>query len=73
MHFREWDESKENDWFLLTYPLHDAFHNYFARLGEFYQKEPALHADDYQHNPREACRQIIIHAANKVESTLVFP
>ncbi len=48
-HFREWDESKENDWFLLTYPLHDAFHNYFARLGEFYQKEPALHADDYNY------------------------
>ena len=48
-HFREWDESKENDWFLLTYPLHDAFHNYFAKLGEFYQKEPALHADDYNY------------------------
>jgi len=48
-HFREWDESKENDWFLLTYPLHDAFHNDFARVGEFYQKEPALHADDYNY------------------------
>ena len=32
-HFREWDETKENDWFLLRYPVHDAFHTYFATLG----------------------------------------
>lgn len=49
-HFREWDETKENDWFLLTYPLHDAFRNYFARLGELYQKEKALYENDYQYD-----------------------
>lgn len=46
-HFREWDEQRENDWFLLTYPMHDAFHKYFAKLGAWYQKEEALHKDDY--------------------------
>lgn len=46
-HFREWDETKENDWTLLDYPVHDAFHNYFAKLGELYKKETALYEDDY--------------------------
>lgn len=46
-HFREWDETRENDWFLLDYPVHDAFHNYFAKLGEVYRKEEALYKNDY--------------------------
>lgn len=49
-HFREWDETKECDWFLLTYPMHDAFHNYFAKLGELYKKIPALNVDDYRYD-----------------------
>ena len=48
-HFREWDETKENDWFLLTYPLHDAFHKYFASLGQLYKKEKALYENDYHY------------------------
>lgn len=46
-HYREWDETKECDWFLLTYPMHDAFHKYFAKLGELYKKEKTLHENDY--------------------------
>ena len=46
-HWREWDETKENDWFLLEYPIHDAFHKYFAKLGEMYKTEKALYEDDY--------------------------
>ena len=46
-HWREWDETKENDWFLLGYPIHDAFHKYFAKLGEMYKTETALYEDDY--------------------------
>lgn len=42
-HFREWDETKECDWFLLKYPVHDAFHKYFAKLGEIYKKTPTLY------------------------------
>lgn len=46
-HFREWDETKSCDWELLTYPVHDAFHKYFAKLGEIYKKIPALYENDY--------------------------
>ncbi len=46
-HFREWDEQKENDWFLLTYPLHDAFRRYFAKLCALYQSEKPLYENDY--------------------------
>ena len=46
-HWREWDETKENDWFLLSYPAHDAFHQYFSKLGEFYMKEKTLYENDY--------------------------
>lgn len=46
-HFREWDEAKELDWFLLKYPFHDAFQKYMARLGSIYTSEPALYEDEY--------------------------
>ena len=46
-HWREWDEQKENDWFLLSYPAHDAFHKYFALLGELYTEDPTLYEKDY--------------------------
>lgn len=46
-HFREWDEEKQCDWDLLKYPMHDAFHRYFAKLGERYSKTPALYETEY--------------------------
>ena len=46
-HFREWDETKQCDWDLLKYPMHDAFHKYFAKLGELYGKIPALYETEY--------------------------
>ena len=46
-HFREWDEEKQCDWKLLQYPMHDAFHQYFAKLGEIYCKNAALYEDEY--------------------------
>lgn len=46
-HFREWDETKQCDWDLLKYPIHDAFHKYFAKLGELYGKISALHKMEY--------------------------
>ncbi|MBR6045844.1 MAG: 1,4-alpha-glucan branching protein GlgB [Ruminococcus sp.] len=46
-HFREWDETKELDWFLLKYPLHDSFREYFGRLGELYTSRPCLYSGDY--------------------------
>lgn len=46
-HFREWDETRQCDWNLLSYPTHDAFQKYFARLGELYTTLPALYEKDY--------------------------
>ena len=45
--FREWDENREQDWGLLTYPLHDAFHWFYERLSGLYLTEPALYDGEY--------------------------
>lgn len=44
---REWDESKEIDWFMLRYPNHDAFYHYFRELCRLYYITPALYCDEY--------------------------
>ena len=45
--FREWDEKREQDWDLLKYPNHDAFHRYIMELNRIYLENPALYTDDY--------------------------
>ena len=45
--FREWDENKENDWFILKYPIHDAFNHYIQDLNKLSKKYPALYEHDY--------------------------
>ncbi len=45
--FREFDEVKELDWFLLDYPAHDAFLRYFTDLNKIYTSHPCLWKDDY--------------------------
>lgn len=45
--FREWDETREQDWLLLKYPLHDSFSKYFAKLMKIMSEHPALYAEDY--------------------------
>lgn len=44
--FREWDEEKEPDWFLLKYPMHDSFNKYLQQLNEIYQTTPQLYQWD---------------------------
>ena len=39
---REWDEGRQQDWLLLQYPVHDAFRQYMADLGQLYLNTPAL-------------------------------
>ncbi len=46
--FREFDEAKENDWFMLDYPRHLAFHEFYKDLVEVYNKNDALCAKDYE-------------------------
>ncbi len=45
--FREFDEQKELDWFLLQYPMHDSFNRYFRDLCQIYLKYKAFSCYDY--------------------------
>lgn len=47
--FREWDETREQDWDMLKYPAHDAFHHFYKDLCKLYQQEPALYDGEYNH------------------------
>lgn len=44
---REWDEKKEQDWFILKYPNHDSFHRFMKDLSTLYLKHSALSSGDY--------------------------
>lgn len=45
---REWDEKREQDWDILSYPVHDAFHRFMRELNQIYLKYPALSKMDYE-------------------------
>ena len=45
--FREWNEKREQDWFLLEYPMHNAFHRFIKDLNHIYLSHSALFAKDY--------------------------
>nr|WP_302597366.1 1,4-alpha-glucan branching protein GlgB [uncultured Cellulosilyticum sp.] len=45
---REWDEKRQQDWDILTYPLHDAFHRFMITLHHIYLSHPALYGEDYK-------------------------
>lgn len=38
--FREWDEAREMDWFLLGYSRHAAFARYFQDISRIYSPSP---------------------------------
>lgn len=42
---REWDEKRQQDWDLLTYPIHDSFYSYVKKLNHIYLKYEAFHYD----------------------------
>ena len=44
---REWDEQREQDWFLRTYPLHESFYRFCQELNHIYLAHPALWEADY--------------------------
>ena len=43
-HFREWDEDKEMDWFLLDYPMHAQFSDYFKTVSKLYTENPVYYS-----------------------------
>ena len=45
---REWDEKREQDWFLRSYPIHDGFYHYCAALNHLYLEHPAFWEGDYE-------------------------
>ncbi|QNN60797.1 alpha amylase C-terminal domain-containing protein [Erysipelothrix inopinata] len=49
-HFREWDEEKPLDWFLLDYPRHLSFRRYIQDLNHIYSHYDALWENDYGFN-----------------------
>ncbi len=44
---REWDEKREQDWNMLSYPIHDAFHQFMKTLNHLYLEHSALWQWDY--------------------------
>ncbi|MDO4267932.1 MAG: alpha amylase C-terminal domain-containing protein, partial [Eubacteriales bacterium] len=44
---REWDESREQDWCLLSFPIHDAFLRFMRELNKLYLSSPAMYQEDY--------------------------
>ena len=46
-HFREWDEKREQDWNLLTFPAHQDFHRFMTDLNHFYLEHPSFSEQDY--------------------------
>ena len=47
---REFDEAKELDWFLLSYPIHSAFQRYITDLNKIYLNHPCLYKRDYTYD-----------------------
>ena len=45
---REWDEKKEQDWFILKYPNHDSFHQFMKTLNHLYLDHSCLSSKDYE-------------------------
>ncbi|MBE5062813.1 1,4-alpha-glucan branching protein GlgB [Lachnospiraceae bacterium DSM 108991] len=45
---REWDEKREQDWCLLSYPAHDGFFHFMADLNHFYLEHSSLWEQDYE-------------------------
>ena len=61
-HFREWDEKREVDWNLLTFPAHEDFHRFMEDLNHFYLEHPALSEMDYD---TEGFQWLECHAEEK--------
>lgn len=65
--FREFDEKRELDWFLLKYPRHQAFVRYMQDLNALYLTHSCLYASDY-----EAAGFHWINADNAAQSIYSF-
>lgn len=44
---REWNEDREQDWFMTRYPNHKKFYTFWRALWQLYLEQPALWSADY--------------------------
>lgn len=44
---REWDETREQDWDMLKYPMHDSFAHFMEKLSHIYLTTPPLYERDH--------------------------
>lgn len=78
--FREWDEAREQDWDLLSYPAHDAFAQYMKDLCHVYLTHPALSEMDYEPegfrwidcHQEEACVYVIERKSREERLLAIF-
>lgn len=59
---REWDEKKEVDWSIISYPIHNSFARFMQDLNRVYEAHPALWEQDYS---EEGFRWIDCHQEEK--------
>lgn len=59
---REWTEEQEQDFDILKFPIHDAFHHYMIELNQIYLNEKPMYAWDYEDG---GFRWIDCHQENK--------
>lgn len=75
--FREWDETREQDWDLLKYPLHDSFLRYMTDLEKLYVTRPSLHNGEYNPDcfrwilPDESERSVFAYKRSAENETTV--
>ena len=66
---REWDEKREQDWFLRKYPIHDSFYSFITTLNKLYLSTPALYEKDYDPSGFEwldcHCEQKCVYAMRR--------
>lgn len=76
---REWSEAAGQDWELLRYPAHDAFHRYMMELNRLYAACPALHDDDAEKNfqwadntPNQDCMYAMVRTKGAQSLLAIF-
>ncbi|MDO5417825.1 MAG: 1,4-alpha-glucan branching enzyme, partial [Lachnospiraceae bacterium] len=76
---REWDESREQDWMLLSYPLHDGFFHYMRELNRIYRKLDGLYRDYEPDNfewldchQEERCIYALMRRGSRKSAVAVF-
>ncbi len=64
---REFDENKENDWFILEYPIHLAFHKFIEKLNQLITTKEAFYKVD---NSWDGFKWI--DADNKIDNIFIY-